>query len=223
MALFVSSGMHFGGFLGGGGLALVAAGCAFLQANQASVIWPMPLATMAEIEREIDKMEPAVAGDSVEPSKEVVVQAPDALPQEPERITPASGPPTLAPPPSIAPARQVSPPPATAKTDGPFQPATFIVKFKENDAIDDIIANWRRDREAAEATFSSWAAGDPIFSAMVVVGCSYSGELILEASVPAAPSAARARVTALVNEIRAHSAVAYADPDFTAQPGNTEN
>lgn len=226
MALVMSSGNHFGGLLGGGGLAIVAAGCLFLQAQQAGPSWTVPTSASGGIEGEANRTGPPI--DFVPPRSMTFSDLPDApvepvdrtsLQNEPDIIA-ASGPPTIAPVPSFQPARQ----PVPAQGAGePVQPATFIVKFKESDAIDEVIANWRRDRDAAEAAYAAWAEDDPLFSMMDVVGCSYSGELILEASVPAAPAAARARVNALVDLIRAHSAVAYADPDFIAQPGLSEN
>ncbi len=228
MALVMSSGMHFGGLLGGGGLAIVAAGCAYLQAQQANAAWPLPVIATAGMERpsqpgeaDIDTTPaPGTTGLAPPaPSAKPSALPPTSLAGEPD-IIPSSAPPTLAEPAVIQPARQ---PQGEVAVDGATQPATFIVKFKENDAIDEVIANWRRDRPAARAAFVGWAEGDPLFSNMQVVGCSYSGELILEAEIPAGPSAARAGVARLIEEIRAHDAVGYADPDFIAQPGLEEN
>lgn len=223
MAIVTSSGTHFGGLLGGVGLAIVTAGCAFLQAQQAGPSWTVPTIASPGMEREAPQAD--TPEDLVPPRTMTLGEVSDAsvplssLENEPDIIV-ASGPPTIAPAPSLQPARQPVPTPDAGEA---VRPATFIVKFRENDAIDEVIANWRRDRDAAEAAYAAWAQGDPLFSTMDVVGCSYSGELILEASVPAAPAAARARVGALVDLIRGHSAVAYADPDFTAQPGLSEN
>lgn len=219
----MSSGLHFGGVLGAGGLALVAAGCAFLQTQQAGPTFAAAPAAVTEPDRmalaaEVPDEETASANPPAEAITPTLDDAPSSLANAPD-IIPASGPQTRSPAPIIQPARQVVPPAPPPRADAPLQPATFIVKFKENDAIDEVIANWRRDRDTALAAYSSWAEGDPLFSAMDVVGCSYSGELILEAPVPAAPAAARTRVSDLVALIRGHSAVAYADPDFTAQPG----
>ncbi len=228
MALVMSSGMHFGGLLGGGGLAVVAAGCAYLQAQQPNAAWPLPMGATAGMERPSQPSdagtETASAPDTASSAPAVPSAKPAALPPtslagEPDIIA-SSAPPTFTEPAAIQPARQ---PQGEVAADGATQPATFIVKFKENDAVDEVIANWRRDRPAARAAFAGWAEGDPLFSNMQVVGCSYSGELILETEVPAGPAAARTGVARLIGEIRAHDAVAYADPDFIAQPGQGEN
>ncbi|MEM6666051.1 MAG: hypothetical protein AAF638_06565, partial [Pseudomonadota bacterium] len=110
--------------------------------------------------------------------------------------------------------------PAQAETYKPVE-ATFIVKFKPDPAIDDVIAGWRMDREAAKAGFEAWASGDPVFGDMTLEGCSYSGELLLARRVEAPTSSPRQLVSALTSDIRGHSAVAYADPDFTAHPGTS--
>lgn len=223
MAIVMSSGTHFGGLLGGAGLAIVALGCAFLQAEQAGSSLTVPTIASTGMQREAPRADRPE--DLFLPPTMTLSEVPDApaplssIENEPDIIA-ASGPLTIATAPSLQPARQPVPTPDAGE---PVQPATFIVKFRETDAIDEVIANWRRDRDAAEAAYAAWAQDDPLFSTMEVVGCSYSGELILEASVPAAPAAARARVGALVDLIRGHSAVAYADPDFTAQPGLSEN
>lgn len=217
MALLMSSGMHFGGVLGGGGLAIVAAGCAFLQTQQASVVWSMPASATNSLAAEPEIVQ-GVTDAPVPLTTTLTPRADTSLAAEPD-ILPASGPPTLAPAPSPQPER----PGPKAETIGPVQPATFIVKFRENAAIDTVVANWRSDREAAKAAFTDWAEGDPIFAQMNVVGCSYSGELVLEAPVPVSPASARSRVREMIEQIRGHSAVAYADPDFTAQPGLAEN
>lgn len=214
MAVLVSSGMHFGGVLGGGGLAIVAAGCAFLQSQQASAFWPLPVAATANLERQETAATPADI-DAPVAVPAIVQAAPQSSLAEQPDVLPASAPPTLA---AVREARQ-GPPAAT----GPTQPATFIVKFRETPQIDDVIANWRRDKEAAKAIFSTWSADDPVFSSMTIEDCSYSGELILQADIPAAPATARQSVNDILGRIRGHSAVAYADPDFTAQPGMTEN
>lgn len=242
MALLMSTGVHFGGLLGGGGLAILAAGCAYLQAQQASTVWQMPVAATAGLDQE-DKA-PAKAASQVpatvitetatpvaEPVPVAVTQkpalpAPDSTSSEDRRaMFAATGSAALEPPTQAQTARQLQTQSREAALgeEAPKQAATFIVKFKANEAIDNVIASWRRDKAAAEATFAQWAEGDAVFGDMRIVGCSYSGELILETRVPAGPGAARAGVDRVLTAIRGHASVSYADPDFTAQPGRSEN
>lgn len=209
-----STSMHFGGTLGLAGLAATLLGCTFLAANgpgaEAQAWWPMPTRHM-EVEPLLD--------EDPDAGLEATVDA-NLSPS----LTPAERP--IAPQPPISiPEPQIvdeSPlvVPAQAKTLRPMQ-ATFIVKFKPDPAIDDVIANWRRDREGALAQFASWAEGDPVFGDMTLEGCSYSGELLLSRKIEAPLSGPQSLVSALTNDIRSHGAVAYADPDFTAHPGGT--
>lgn len=98
----------------------------------------------------------------------------------------------------------------------------FIVKVKDVAAIDAAIAMCRRDLEKAQSMFGDWAAGDAVFSGMQLVGCSYSGELIVRQALTAAPAGGERQVDVLLERIRDHENVAYADPDFTARIGLQE-
>lgn len=126
-------------------------------------------------------------------------------------------------PPGVTPASEApeTPPPEAAQTPAPGH-ADFIVKFKDAAAIDDTLAHCRRNRAAAEAYFREWASKEAPFEAMELTGCSYSGELLLRyAFAPGAPIG-EAQVDRLLARIRAHENVAYADPDFTAYPGEMQ-
>ena len=113
--------------------------------------------------------------------------------------------------------------PAQATTIEPAGEAVdFIVKVKDVEAIDQAIAMCRRDLEKAQAMFGDWAASDAVFSGMQLVGCSYSGELIVRQALTAVPAGGERQVDALLERIRGHENVAYADPDFTARVGLQE-
>ncbi|MEO0465711.1 MAG: hypothetical protein AAF216_04145 [Pseudomonadota bacterium] len=197
MALDGSS-VHYGGVLGVAGLAVTLAGCAYIATTaSAQSVSLMPIRSMEQI---------------TVPATGPLVEAIDEAPSPPQ-VKPAS---LETPVQTVEPA----PEPATAETMTDVR-ATFIVKFKPDPAIDDVIANWRSNREAALARFAGWAADDPLFSEMTLEGCSYSGELLLARSLSVQSTGARGAVSTLTGDIRSHSAVAYADPDFTAHPGKS--
>ncbi|MEM1106353.1 MAG: hypothetical protein AAGH87_08165 [Pseudomonadota bacterium] len=199
---------HLGGVLGASGFALVATGCVFLQSQQAGPAWPMAAGTSVSGERMAPALQPDLEVKADLGAQPIPVREIEAMPVS--IAEPAGG--------AIETA-QLTARPQPPEPSAPAQPATFIVKFNNDAVIDDVIATWRRDRPAAKAMFADWAKGDPLFSNMDVVSCSYSGELILETLVPAGPDQARIQVRNLVEAIRGHGAVRYADPDFTAQPG----
>lgn len=210
-----STSIHYGGTLGLAGLAATLLGCAFLAANgpgaEAQAWWPMPTLHV--------DVEPILEADAPAEELDVEVSADATLSPTPSDTRSPSQPPVSIPEPPIIDETPVVVP-AQAETLRPMQ-ATFIVKFKPDPAIDDVIANWRRDREGAIAQFANWAEGDPVFGDMTLEGCSYSGELLLSRKIEAPLSGPQSLVTALTNDIRSHGAVAYADPDFTAHPGGT--
>ena len=142
--------------------------------------------------------------------------APTIRDPEPARVEPA-----IAQPQQVRPQPPAQPTPVQAESY-PVRRADVIVKFRADPAIDQVISTWRRDRASAEAAFAAWAAADPLFSQMTIAGCSYSGELILSKEIGGGVVPAEAEVDTLTEQIRAHSAVAYADPDFTAHPGAGE-
>lgn len=209
---------HHGGLIGGVGLALTLAGCTYLAAAgpgaEAQAWWPMPtrhLETPATVNPEADA-EPISRG-AMEADAAAPASVPDVIPSPPV-VKPEREETVVAAPAVDAPVYT----PVQAETLSPIK-ATFIVKFKPDPAIDDVIAGWRNDREAAIAGFAGWAEDDPVFGEMTLEGCSYSGELLLSRSLEAPVNGARGAVSALTTDIRGHSAVAYADPDFTAHPG----
>lgn len=161
-----------------------------------------------------------------QPQPDMVIERPPEAPAAhtdpvPPSIRPATVQTVPVPPAEIAP---TPPQPQTVQAETyPVRRADFIVKFRANSSIDEVISTWRRDREAARARFETWAASDPLFSQMDVSGCSYSGELILSTEIGGGPLPVEAEVDALIERIRNHGAVAYADPDFTAHPGVREN
>lgn len=106
--------------------------------------------------------------------------------------------------------------------ESPADGVDFIVRIKDVDAVDKAVSLWRRDRGAAVAAFNAWAANEPAFAGMRLVGCSYSGEVILRHVFEPAAAASESQVDALLERIRGHENVAYADPDFTARVGETE-
>lgn len=106
--------------------------------------------------------------------------------------------------------------PAQAATGGE---ASFIVKIRGHDEVDDLISTWRRDQAAAKAAFEDWSQGRGVLGELDLTGCSYSGELILTRRFGEDEVMTRAHVSDLLEQIRALDAVAYADPDFTAYPG----
>lgn len=110
--------------------------------------------------------------------------------------------------------------PAQAATGGE---ASFIVRIKGEEAVDALIKTWRRDRDAAKAAYETWAQGRGIFGELELTGCSYSGELILTRRFAEDEVMTRSRVSDMLENLRAKETVAYADPDFTAFPGNREN
>lgn len=57
--------------------------------------------------------------------------------------------------------------------------ATFIVKFKNEPALDPVYRNFRRDEAGTRATYREWAAAHDALTGLYLVRASYSGELIL--------------------------------------------
>lgn len=57
--------------------------------------------------------------------------------------------------------------------------ATFIVRFKNEPALDPVYRNFRRDEAGTRSAFKAWAASHDQLTGLVLVRASYSGELIL--------------------------------------------
>lgn len=218
--------VHFGGALGGAGLAATLGLCAWIATSVAPAngeqLMSATLSPSAPIAIESD----ANTIDDMAGVPALEQTFPDAQPGNVDiaAVQNASG----AVVPLPAPVQPVADDPApvaapatvqTATADRAPVQATFIVKFTPNRALDSVVATWRRDREAAEATFADWAGDQPVFANARLVGCSYSGELIIQRPVPTGDGG----VDAVTEMIRSHPAVSYADPDFTAHPGEFED
>ncbi|MDJ0921812.1 MAG: hypothetical protein QNI84_11845 [Henriciella sp.] len=68
--------------------------------------------------------------------------------------------------------------PAQAMTS--VQPAaTFIVRFRDEPALEDVCKSFRRDYNGAQAKYQAWASGRPALAGLYLSSASYSGELIL--------------------------------------------
>ena len=57
--------------------------------------------------------------------------------------------------------------------------ATFIVRFKNEPALDPVYRNFRRDEAGTRAAYLAWAAAHDQLDGLFLVRASYSGELIL--------------------------------------------
>lgn len=57
--------------------------------------------------------------------------------------------------------------------------ATFIVRFKNEPALDPVYRNFRRDEAGTKATYQKWASSHAQLDGLYLVRASYSGELIL--------------------------------------------
>ena len=57
--------------------------------------------------------------------------------------------------------------------------ATFIVRFKNEPALDTVYRNFRRDEAGTRDAYRDWAAAHEALSGLHLVRASYSGELIL--------------------------------------------
>ena len=94
--------------------------------------------------------------------------------------------------------------------------ARFIVKIEDVDAIEDIVAQYRRDPAEARKAFRQWAAGQTGLSGLRLESCSYSGELVLSHIFADDQPNTRAARDRVLTRIRSNPNVAYADPDFVA-------
>lgn len=209
VSLSAGSSGHVGGALGLSGLLAALAGCTFLQmqapggavGSDASAFMPWSLSQVHVGPAEAD-------GAGV---NEVVLT--ETSP-EMDRAVPSIARPAATPRQDRT-ERSVQP----AQAGTLMRSASFIVKLRGEPIIDEIIANCRSDRAAAEALWLDWSEGDAVFSGMTLQSCSYSGELILDAEITDGPQGLESAVDALLSRIRDHGSVAYADPDFTAFPG----
>ncbi|MEN0002125.1 MAG: hypothetical protein AAF940_14680 [Pseudomonadota bacterium] len=104
--------------------------------------------------------------------------------------------------------------PAQAQTS--VQPAaTFIVRFRDEPALDEVCKSFRRDYSGAQARYNAWAAGQPALAGLQLSSASYSGELIL--ALPQNDPYNRSAQDVL-NALRSMSNLAYAELDSNAYP-----
>lgn len=95
-----------------------------------------------------------------------------------------------------------------------YRTARYVVKVRDGEA-EALSRLYFRDREAAKASFETWAADKPLFRSMALVGCTYGGELVLQPEAGDADTGPSGDL--LLEALRAHPLVAYADPDYVAQ------
>lgn len=95
----------------------------------------------------------------------------------------------------------------------------YIVRIKGEPEIDVISRNFKRDRGAADIAWANLQARYPVLQDFHLVGASYSGEIRLGYRLPPGLEPTRATINEIQNRIMQVDSVAYADPDYVAQPG----
>ncbi|MEM7327862.1 MAG: hypothetical protein AAF437_03920 [Pseudomonadota bacterium] len=91
--------------------------------------------------------------------------------------------------------------------------ATFIVRFKNEPALDQVCRNFRRDEAGTRQAYESWAAQHEQLSGLKLVRASYSGELIL--ALPANDPAGRS-ARDVIAALESIPNLAYAEIDSMA-------
>ena len=120
--------------------------------------------------------------------------------------------------------------PASAETQRPAETTlaqlsqdgseiVYIVRIKGEPEIDVISRNFKRDRAAADIAWANLQARNPVLKDFRLVGASYSGEIRLGYRLPPGMEPTRATINEIQNRILQVDSVAYADPDYVAQPG----
>jgi len=95
----------------------------------------------------------------------------------------------------------------------------YIVRIKGEPEIDVISRNFKRDRAAADIAWANLQSRYPVLQDFRLVGASYSGEIRLGYLLPPGLEPTRATINDIQNRIMQVESVAYADPDYVAQPG----
>lgn len=95
----------------------------------------------------------------------------------------------------------------------------YIVRIKGEPEIDVISRNFKRDRAAADIAWANLQSRYPVLRDFRLVGASYSGEIRLGYRLPPGLEPTRATINDIQNRIMQVDSVAYADPDYVAQPG----
>lgn len=109
-----------------------------------------------------------------------------------------------------------TPAPELVTVESVAAPVTsFIVRLRGEPDFDKIAKSFRRDRASAEATFKAWCDRHPGLEALVLVGASYSGELII-----GLPTNDRLRRTPsdIIERFEAFDNLAYIEVDTMAHP-----
>ncbi|WP_340693097.1 hypothetical protein [Hyphomonas sp.] len=99
---------------------------------------------------------------------------------------------------------------------------TFIVRIKGSPEIDSVGRLYKKDPAAAEQAFADYVQRTPALRDFVLVGASYSGEIRLAYQMPPGVEPTRAAIRSVQERIMAVDGVAYADPDYIAQPGKED-
>jgi len=106
---------------------------------------------------------------------------------------------------------------AQANADGTA--VVFIVRIKGEPEIDVISRNYKRDPSVARTAWVNLQARHRVLADFTLVGASYSGELKLAYQLPPGLEPTRATINDIQSRILQVEGVAYADPDYVAQPG----
>ncbi|WP_300391120.1 hypothetical protein [Henriciella sp.] len=100
----------------------------------------------------------------------------------------------------------------TAQSAGGYSAQyAIIVKFENEPVTQEIGKTFRKDPEGTRQRFREWAADKPALQGLSLERASYSGELVLTGS------GARS-VDDVIRGILAMDNVAYAEPDYIAEP-----
>ena len=91
--------------------------------------------------------------------------------------------------------------------------ATFIVRFKNEPAVDPVYRNFRRDEAGTRAAFKAWAAAHDQLDGLFLIRASYSGELIL--GLPKNDPAGRS-ARDVIAALQTIDSLAYAEIDSIA-------
>ncbi len=95
----------------------------------------------------------------------------------------------------------------------------YIVRIKGEPEIDVISRNFKRDRAAADIAWANLQSRYPVLQDFRLVGASYSGEIRLGYRLPPGLEPTRATINEIQSRLMQVDSVAYADPDYVAQPG----
>ncbi|MBB39688.1 MULTISPECIES: hypothetical protein [Hyphomonas] len=191
--------VHFGGPLGLAGLAMLAGATGlFVMAGSggptpASQSAPQPAVAQASAPGKVKPVPDLHPGDALP------VVRPAELPASAETKQPAET--------KLA---QLSP-------DG--SEIVYIVRIKGEPEIDVISRNFKRDRAAADIAWANLQSRNPVLQDFRLVGASYSGEIRLGYRLPPGLEPTRATINEIQSRIMQLDSVAYADPDYVAQPG----